>query len=63
MLVCFLLLPGQHLSHFLLIMVTSLKQRGCVVAVAFLGVLSLSQGQTNPASGRPSSATRPNQTS
>ena len=30
-------------------MVTSCKQRGCVVAVAFLGVLSLSQGQTNPA--------------
>src|SRR6266853_298042 len=53
MLVCFLLLSGQHLSHFLLIMVTSLKQRGCVVAVAFLGVLSLSQGQTNPAPAGP----------
>src|SRR5213080_271203 len=53
MLVCFLLLSGQHLSHFLLIMVTSLKQRGCVVAVAFLGVLSLSQGQTNPAPAAP----------
>src|SRR5438552_2599975 len=49
MLVCFLLLSGQHLSHFLLIMVTSLKQRGCVVAVAFLGALSLSQAQTIPA--------------
>src|SRR5882762_11637302 len=34
-------------------MVTSLKQRGCVVAVAFLGVLSLSQAQTNPASAGP----------
>src|SRR5947209_13485322 len=53
MLVCFLLLSGQHLSHFLLIMVTSLKQRGCVVAVALLGVLSLSQGQTNPAPAGP----------
>jgi len=30
-------------------MVTSLKQRGCVVAVAFLGALSLSQAQTIPA--------------
>src|SRR5436853_7904311 len=53
MLVCFLLLSGQHLSHFLLIMVTSLKQRGCVVAMAFLGVLSLSQAQTNPAPAGP----------
>src|SRR5438552_111857 len=53
MLVCFLLLSRQHLSHFLLIMVTSLKQRGCVVAVALLGVLSLSQGQTNPAPAGP----------
>jgi type II secretory pathway component HofQ len=39
MLLCFPLLSGQHLSHFLLIMVTSLKQRGCVVAVAFLGAI------------------------
>src|SRR5437899_7671508 len=53
MLVCFLLLSGQHLSHFLLIMVTSLKQRGCVVAVALLRVLSLSQGQTNTAPAGP----------
>src|SRR5436853_4990173 len=53
MLVCFLLLSGQHLSHFLLIMVTSLKQRRCVVPVALLGVLSLSQGQTNPAPAGP----------
>jgi type IV pilus assembly protein PilQ len=30
-------------------MVTSIKQRGCVAAVAFLTVLSLSQAQTNPA--------------
>src|SRR5437588_1106362 len=49
MLVCFLLLSGQHLSHFLLIMVTTLKQRGFVVAVAFLGALSVSQAQTIPA--------------
>jgi len=34
-------------------MVTSIKQRGCVAAVAFLGVLSLSQAQTNPASAGP----------
>src|SRR5438105_11182170 len=53
MLVCFLLLSGQHLSHFLLIMVTSLKQQGCVVAVALLGVLSLCQGPTNPAPAGP----------
>src|SRR5436305_11299781 len=53
MLVCFLLLSGQHLSLVLLIMVTALKQRGCVVAVALLGVLSLSQGQTNPAPAGP----------
>ena len=39
MLLCFPLLSGQHLSHFLLIMVTSLKQRGCVVAVALLGAI------------------------
>src|SRR5690349_22474806 len=30
-------------------MVTSIKQRGCVAAAAFLTVLSLSQAQTNPA--------------
>ncbi|HWY39210.1 MAG TPA: secretin N-terminal domain-containing protein [Chthoniobacterales bacterium] len=30
-------------------MATSFKQRGCVVAAAFLTVLSLSQAQTNPA--------------
>src|SRR5258708_5728236 len=34
-------------------MVTSLKQRGCVAAVAFLGALSLSQPQTNPAPAGP----------
>ncbi|HYR24168.1 MAG TPA: secretin N-terminal domain-containing protein [Chthoniobacterales bacterium] len=34
-------------------MVTSLKQRGCVAAVAFLGALSLSQAQTNPAPAGP----------
>ncbi|HLW35229.1 MAG TPA: hypothetical protein VKS98_06180, partial [Chthoniobacterales bacterium] len=30
-------------------MVTSIKLRGCVAAVAFLSVLTLSQAQTNPA--------------
>jgi len=34
-------------------MVTSCKQRGCVVAAAFLGALSLSQAQTNPAPAGP----------
>jgi type II secretory pathway component HofQ len=34
-------------------MVTSLKQRGCVVAVGFLGMLSLSQAQTIPAPAGP----------
>jgi type IV pilus assembly protein PilQ len=29
-------------------MVTSIKQRGCVVALTFLGMLSLSHAQTNP---------------
>ena len=37
-------------------MVTSLRQRGCVAAVAFLGVLSLSQAQTIPA---PAGAAQP----
>ncbi len=37
-------------------MVTSLKQRGCVVAAVFLGVLSLSQAQTIPA---PAGAAQP----
>jgi type IV pilus assembly protein PilQ len=40
-------------------MVTSLKQRGCVAAVAFLGVLSLSQAQTNPASAAPAQPPNP----
>jgi len=34
-------------------MVTSLKKRGCVAAVVFLGALSLSQAQTNPAPAGP----------
>jgi type IV pilus secretin PilQ/predicted competence protein len=51
-LVCFLLLSGQHLSHFHY-MVTSFKHRGCVAAVAFLCMLSLSQAQTNPAQAGP----------
>jgi type IV pilus assembly protein PilQ len=34
-------------------MVTSLKQRGCVAALAFLGALSLSQAQTDPAPAGP----------
>jgi type IV pilus assembly protein PilQ len=40
-------------------MVTSLKQRGCVAAVAFLGVLSLSQAQTNPAPAGPAQPPNP----
>jgi type IV pilus assembly protein PilQ len=40
-------------------MVTSIKQRGCVAAVAFLGVLSLSQAQTNPASAGPAQPPNP----
>ncbi len=40
-------------------MVTSLKQRGCVVAVAFLGALSLSQAQTIPAPAGPAQAPEP----
>src|SRR5437762_5567954 len=40
-------------------MVTSLKQRGCVAAVAFLGMLSLSQAQTIPAPAGPAQAPEP----
>jgi type IV pilus assembly protein PilQ len=40
-------------------MVTSIKQRGCVAAAAFLGVLSLSQAQTNPAPAAPAQAPNP----
>ncbi len=40
-------------------MVTSLKQRGRVAAVAFLGMLSLSQAQTNPAPAGPAQAPEP----
>ncbi len=40
-------------------MVTSLKQRGCVAAVAFLGVLSLSQAQTIPAPAGPAQPPNP----
>jgi type IV pilus secretin PilQ/predicted competence protein len=40
-------------------MVTSLKQRGCVAAAAFLSVLSLSQAQTNPAPAGPAQAPSP----
>jgi type IV pilus assembly protein PilQ len=40
-------------------MVTSLKQRGCVTAVAFLGALSLSQAQTNPAPAGPAQQPEP----
>src|SRR5438093_3650773 len=37
----------------------SLKQRGCVAAVAFLGMLSLSQAQTIPAPAGPAQAPEP----
>src|SRR4029077_4731768 len=47
------------LISLLLIMVTSLKQRGCVAAVAFLGMLSLSQAQTIPAPAGPAQAPGP----
>jgi type IV pilus assembly protein PilQ len=40
-------------------MVTSIKQRGCVAAVAFLGVLSLSHAQTNPAPAGPAQTPNP----
>jgi len=40
-------------------MVTSLKQRGCVAAVALLGMLSLSQAQTIPAPAGPAQAPEP----
>src|SRR5437879_5947706 len=40
-------------------MVTSLKQRGCVAAVAFLGMLSLSQAQTIPAPAGPAQVPEP----
>jgi type IV pilus assembly protein PilQ len=39
-------------------MATSFKQRGCVAAAAFLGMLSLSQAQTNPPAG-PAQAPEP----
>src|SRR5207237_8558016 len=49
------------LISLLLIMVTSFKQRGCVAAVAFLGALSLSPAQPNPAPApaQPSDTTKP----
>src|SRR6266480_4000701 len=34
-------------------MVTSIKQRGCAAAVAFMGMVSLSHAQTNPAPAGP----------
>ena len=40
-------------------MVTSLEQRGCVAAVALLGMLSLSQAQTIPAPAGPAQAPEP----
>src|SRR5947209_16427705 len=40
-------------------MVTSLKQRGCVAAAAFLSVLSFAQAQTNPAPAGPAQAPNP----
>src|SRR5438105_13782880 len=40
-------------------MATSLKQRGCVAAVAFLGTLSLSYAQTNPAPAGPAQQPEP----
>ncbi len=40
-------------------MVTSLKQRGCVAAVALLGMLSLSQAQTIPAPAGPAQPPNP----
>jgi len=40
-------------------MVKSITQRGCVAAVAFLSVLSLSQAQTNPAPAAPAQAPQP----
>src|SRR6266436_10058586 len=40
-------------------MVTSLKQLGCVAAVAFLGVISLSQAQTIPAPAGPAQPPNP----
>jgi type IV pilus assembly protein PilQ len=39
-------------------MVTSFKQRGCVAAAAFMGILSLSNAQTNPPAG-PAQAPEP----
>lgn len=39
-------------------MATSIKQRGCVAAVTFLGMVSLSQAQTNPPTG-PAQAPEP----
>ena len=44
-------------------MVTSIKQRGCVAAVAFLGMFSLSQAQTNPAPAAQPQAPAPIKTS
>jgi type IV pilus assembly protein PilQ len=40
-------------------MVTSIKQRGCVAALTFLSVLSLSHAQTNPASAGPAQPPEP----
>lgn len=58
-LVCFLLLTGAALISLLLLMATSLKQRGCVAAVAFLSMLSLSHAQTNAAPAGPAQAPAP----
>src|SRR5437764_9893221 len=44
------------LISLLLIMATSLKHRGCVATAAFLGALSLSYAQTNPAPAAPAPA-------
>src|SRR5205807_5810183 len=41
------------------LMVTSIKQRGCVAALTFLSVLSLSHAQTNPTPAAPAQAPEP----
>src|SRR5262249_32861440 len=53
------LLFRQHLSHFLLIMVTSFKQQGYVAALAFLSLLSMSQAQKNAAPAQLAQAPNP----
>jgi type IV pilus assembly protein PilQ len=40
-------------------MVTSIRQRGCVAALTFLSVLSLSHAQTNPAPAAPAQSPEP----